>query len=94
MNAKEIDSEEILHKHCNCEFSKQTGEQVVHSTLSSVQIAMESYYQARSKEEAGHRFELGKAHVVSTYTPSVPQFQRIMEAIRLAAFGKESENEI
>jgi len=52
MNAKEIDSEEILHKHCNCEFSKQTGEQVVYSTLSSVQMAMESYHKAKSKEEA------------------------------------------
>ena len=52
---------------------------------------IDEYFEAKSKEEAEERLELGKAHVVSTYTPAVPQFQRIMEALRLAAFGKEGE---
>jgi len=53
MNAKEIkvDSHKILEENCHIEYDK-AGELTVCSSLASVQIAMESYHQAKSKEEA------------------------------------------
>ncbi|MBE3086900.1 MAG: hypothetical protein IMZ64_11865 [Bacteroidetes bacterium] len=50
--------EDTIKKHCNTEYSKSTGEEMVYSALSSVCIAMDEYRAARmpSDEEILKRF--------------------------------------
>ena len=57
-----MDSHKVLSDHCHIEYDK-AGELTVHSTLASVQIAMEKYHTLKSEEEANEKLKEARQYI-------------------------------
>jgi uncharacterized membrane protein len=51
-----MSAEDIIRKHCNIEYTKYSGEEVVHSSLYAVCIALEEYADQQASEKLLRNF--------------------------------------